>query len=587
MVLLAQVFYPCYIGGMKLYKTKLFPCAVVAVVAALVRIASYSSWLGSPFTEYHRISGLDMMTHMQFGLDFANGSTNFSLHKLLCWAMIRLTGQEYPVKALVLSQHCIAVLVPVFVVLISLRLSGRRSLAVFAGLFAALYAPLLMYESFALVESLFLVSSLVALHAVLSADRRRPFSLIICGALVLLPATVRFSGIFLSGVLSVWFLLRLMRRRESRRNIEFMRPAAIFAGGSLCTVLAVLASNYLNCGEPVFFPGRPVVSYVLEAGAQMKINPEDDLGVLTASGGGYEMERRTASYLSKLLDIIRPYEIPNNLNYYFIRNQIPAMKALVGPMFLIPLGLSGFLLALARPTRLARVSILFMYFAALSAPMVVFLPLARYRLALLPVFAYFAAFYVLSVGHWLRNSQQRPMPLLLSLLVYVVVLTWSTPSSFPLRSEDFVAIGEAMEHKGAGAAEIILAYTAGYNLAPDSQSAVAHLSNHLMNNGNFADARTLLEEYCAKFNDSKTKTMLASALLGVGEFSKAKELLLSLPEPKSGRTRANYHYQIAECHRLLGEMSEAMASFRRALDAAENEQQRDIVRKAMEKLPGE
>ncbi len=575
----------CYISGMKIYKSRYFPCLLIFAVAIIVRLVSYHFWLASPFTEYHLINGLDMMTHMRFGLNFANGDANFSLHKLICWAMIKLTGQDIPIKGLILCQHLIGVFVPVLVFLLSLRLSRNKFLAIIAGIFVALYSPALMYESFALVESLFLATALLSTLAVLYAERRWRPSFFIAGVLVLFPTMVRFSGVFLSALLVLWFFLRLSRKKGAQKSFDFIMPSGLFLSGMLFSISSVATINYLNCGELYFFPGKPVLSYILKAGSEIKINPEDDIGDWSPKDSTYLYEKKMLSYISKSLDIISPYEMPNNLNYYFIRNQLPLLKYLIGPLLLIPLAVSGFLLSLARPFHLKRFYILFFYFVAVATPILVFLPLARYRIALLPVFAFFAASYVVSLRGYLRISQDRPLPLLLSLLVYVVVFVWSIPSSLPLRSEDFLAYGESLERKNGDIEERLLAYLTAYKLSPTSQSAVIHLANHLMLNGNFSDAKVILEEYCRDKKNVKTIIMLASARLGTGEFASAKELILSIPEPREGISRVNYLYQLGEANRLLGETAESMRCYERAFDLAENESQRQIIKSAMDKFP--
>ncbi|HPN84916.1 MAG TPA: hypothetical protein PK821_06225 [Victivallales bacterium] len=569
---------------MKTLSSKFFPYLLVFGLALVVRLAAHSFWLESPFTEYHLINGLDMMTHMRFGLDFANGNANFSLHKLLCWGMIKLSGEQFPVKELILFQHLIGSLVPVFVMHISLRMSGDKFLGILAGLLTALYSPLVMYESFPLVESLFLFVSAAALLVSLSASPTKPLLLMLSGAIIVLPATVRFSGIFLSSALGIWFALRLMRKKNSIDNKKFIKTVGIFLAGSVLAAALVGLINFINSGELSFFPGKPVVSYIFKSGSQMKINPEDDLGAWSAGLSDYSLERKAASYLSKVIDLIRPYEIPNNLNYYFVKNQFPILKYLIGPLLLIPMGVSGLLVSLARPSKARRFSIMFFYFIAIAAPMIVFLPLARYRLALVPFFAFFAAYYISSIGRFLRTSQERPMPLLLSLLTYVVVLTWSAPSSFPLRSEDFLAYGEAITHKKGNEEEILLSYLAAYGISPESRSVVSHLADHLMNIGNFVEAKNILEKYCNKYNDASIKTMLAASMLGVGDFFGGRNVLLSIPEPKDGKARVNHFYQLGEASRLMGNKDEALLYYETALRATDDESQSKIIKSAIERL---
>jgi len=554
---------------------------IVVIFALLVRIVSFSYWKESPLSEYSKIQGLDMKTHIEFAQDFLNGKSAFSLYKLLCGSMIWLNNAN-PISGIVLFQHLSGAISSVLVSLISLKLTANKNLALFAGLLYALYAPLIMYESFTLVETIFVTSCLIAIYVVVSVNFRKKYSLFISGLLVVLPSLSRFSGIFLSVLLFLWFIVRLGYRRESENNITFFKVILIFLLGTLVSLCTVILINFLNTGEFMILPGRPVLSYILRAGSEMKINPDEEL--LLYNPGDFMIQRRISSYFEKIYKLISPYEIPNNINYYFLRTQFFPLKFLLGPLFLIPLGVSGFLISLADPRKLKRYSILFFYFIAIALPMIVFIPLARYRIALLLFFVFFSAYYLNSLIRYLRISQKKPLPLLLILLVYTVVLSSTAPKDFPLRSEDFVGYGRALEYKNPESEEVLYAYVKGYEFAPYSHSAVVHLSNYLMTRNRFSDARVILDDYNKKCNDSVTKILFAASLLGCGQFVEAKEVLEKMHEPENVSTKVNYFYQFAECHRLLGNELEAKKYYDLAFKYSQDELQKRIISESLNRL---
>lgn len=567
---------------MKYLSKKFLIIILVALTALTVRIASFSLWKNSPFTEYSKIQGLDMKTHLEFAKNFAGGDSAFSLYKALCLAAMKFKNSDYPIELIVLFQHICGILSCILVTLICFRLSHNKILALNAGISAALYAPLLLYESFTLVETLFVFSCLIALYTCIRAGARKVSSIFAAGFFLILPSTVRFSGIFLSSALFLWFLLRLIRKKELSDNRKFLKVFAIFASGSLSAVFSVLLINYFNTGHFMFLPGKPVVSYVLKAGLEMKINPEEDIAFVETES--YSLERKTAGYLAKFFDIVKPFEIPNNLNYYFIKNQLPIMDFIIGPLLLIPLALSGFIALLSRPYLLRRYSVLLFYFISIGMPMIVFIPLSRYRIALIPVFAFFAGFFIVSVIKYLRISQSKPLPLLLSLLLYIIVLSYTAPKDFPLRSEDFVSYGQALEGKKPDSEDILFAYIKGYELSPESQSAVSHLANYLMSKNRFMEAKVILEDFLKKSNDNRAKILYAASLLGISEFEKAKDVLERIPEPETKRAKVNYYYQLAEAYRLLDNCEKASEYYRLALKFAETDSQKTTIKSGLEKI---
>ena len=96
--------------------------------------------------------------------------------------------------------------------------------------------------------------------------------------------------------------------------------------------------------------------------------------------------------------------MPNNINYYFMRNKLPVLKFFIGPALLMPIALTGFLLFIIFKSCYKKESILFLYILAFGIPICIFFPLGRYKLALAPVFCISASYAIVHL-YQLFNKQ--------------------------------------------------------------------------------------------------------------------------------------------------------------------------------------
>ena len=169
---------------------------IPVLVGLIARAIFYLHWFKSPFHYYHILVGLDMRKFLIFGENFYHGNEIFSPYHLFIAAIYGVVGSEILPEAVVLGQMLIGLLTIFFTVYIALSISGRRITALLAGLFMALYAPVIIYETQILKASIFLFLSLLSLAALLYA-RKRHFSNIpsfIAGIAAILPFFVRHAG---------------------------------------------------------------------------------------------------------------------------------------------------------------------------------------------------------------------------------------------------------------------------------------------------------------------------------------------------------------------------------------------------------
>ena len=84
-------------------------------------------------------------------------------------------------------------------------------------------------------------------------------------------------------------------------------------------------------------------------------------------------------------------EVPENLNYYFLRHRLTLLKFLPGPGLLMPVALAGFLLMLGRTGH--REGVVVFTIVLLALPLAAREPIGRYRLHLVPYFVVCAAYF--------------------------------------------------------------------------------------------------------------------------------------------------------------------------------------------------
>jgi hypothetical protein len=137
-------------------------------------------------------------------------------------------------------------------------------------------------------------------------------------------------------------------------------------------------------------------------------------------------------------------EIPENINYYFLRDRIFPLKYLPGPGLLMPLALAGIFLMLLRIKK--RESLLLLTILLLAFPLAAREPIGRYRLHLVPYFFLCAAYFFIVLQ---RNTKKS---LLLCASAYALALGINFAFSSPafVRVSDHVAWGKAIEAKNNG-----------------------------------------------------------------------------------------------------------------------------------------
>ncbi len=392
-----------------------------------------------------------------------------------------LFGHDYLAATLV--QAVLGSLIPPL-----LYLAARRWLdtpaALIAALLAAVYPPAVYYDGLILktwLGVLLATASLLALSRAVGTARPAPW---VAAGLVLGAATLaRGNLLLLLPVLAVWAFVDPSatvatgagrggpRRPGTRRTLAV--PLALIAGASVVLAVSAVRNRVVggdwalttaNAGQN-FYIGNNALNSTGEYALLPFVDP--DPGSERADFAR-EAQRRTGRELRpgevsrfwfaesrrwirehpgdwlrllwrKLRNYLGAYEIPDNLDYYLVRESSPVLRLpLPGFGLVAPLGLLGALL-LARRGGWPRALLLFLVTTTLSV--VLFFVFSRFRMAAMPALFVLAGHALVALGRDVAEARApgaararlaRRLVLLLMLLAFV---------NLPVRApEDHLAV---------------------------------------------------------------------------------------------------------------------------------------------------
>ena len=566
-------------------KTNTYLVYLIPLAAALAaRIVLFSSWMESPFRYYHRVSGLDMKTILNFVEAFSHGGSEFSIYKLFAFLCLKTGGG---VPAIILGQLILGLSTVLLITFISHRIFRNKLAAMISGTIAALYAPELMYESMTLIESVSVFISALSLGVlVLQADRPRSnYLFFIAGAAATLPSLMRFSGVLWTLLAVCWLIISNIRK-ERRNGIKVpVKSLGLPLAGMAAVLIPVSIINLMTISSLNPLPALPQAGYAIKTGVEMNFTGRPFITNQNLSRNSIgNITAKAKNYAEKFLCLFKAYEIPDNLNYYFVREFLKPLKDMPGPLLLIPFATLGMLIMIYRRRFSGESILLFIYLVSFAVPFTIFIPLGRYRLILLPVFCAFAGYALIFIISSILHFQRKYLTLLILALAYSVLFKFAGPKTIPLRPEDFVAYGNAMEiSEKYGSRDISGAYRIAHSINPASISAAIFLANHLMKNSEFAEAEEVLKDIYGSNPDNQTVSIsYASSLLGNGNAEKAEKVLMGIPEPYSRTSKVNYYYQLGESRRMQGKKNEAKICYQLALHYSDTDAQRQLINKIIE-----
>lgn len=533
----------------------------VLAAAVLFRLGALWEFFHSPLAFYSRIPGLDMKTHLELGAVFARGEGVFAFYRLLAALVPEPAG-------LVILQCLAGCLTALFTVFAALRLSGSRWAALWSGLAAALYGNALLYELVTLPECWNVLITAGALAAVLQARRKQfaPGWCVPAGAALALMATGRPVGVI--GVLAALLWMgRYLYRRRSRRG-----AAALAAGLLLVWIPVTLWNCRSQWPFPVYGSNFSYAARVAEQTtmtswnvehAPQKVSPLKILG----------------SFCRKAPRVFSIREIPDNINYYFLKKRLDILKFSLPVALLVTLGVAGMVTLLCRRDR--RGGLLMLWTLALAVIFAAYYPVGRYRLVLYPCFAIFAGYYVTALG----RPGRRGLPILAGVLT--AALQWAVvPHPAVERAADHTAWGMALLLENAPA-EADAAFLEAVRLSGGGPRETGRMLHRLLLTNRPVEARRLLREYPG--NDPYRRFYDALLDLGDGSALAARQKLESLQNAVPPEVTAQYYFFLGEACFRTGAGKEAAGAYRKLLLMTRSARQKQEIQariRAAEALPG-
>ncbi len=555
---------------------------IVGAAALAVRLVLFFSWLDSPLRFFHRIPGLDMQSLLRYGEWGVDGMPAvFTLHRTLVALVYHLNGGAHSVVALAVIQMFCGVGTAVLTAYSALRLWGSRRAALAAGLVAAFYAPAVMYELSMLQETLLLFAFSASFAGILRA-RRHHFSRsagLLAGILLGLASIGRPTALLWVVAAVGWSGAILFRQRKGR----WRRAGWIVAGVAAVWILVTVLNWSFNGGRSPFFNviGYSATVNNLEPSAA---GGTGEAGATFRSSVPYRLFRIGLNAAGRVPMVFLAHEIPDNLNYYFIRDCFPGLKLLIGPGLLIPFALAGLLLVLLTGRFLKREGVIVLAVLTLALPISANWPMGRYRLILLLPFALLA---VESVRIALRRPRRLFLPLSGAVLAAAFFVNPMRETPF-WRASDFVAWALALEQRAGGKTtpESVSVLVDGYRLT-GAEAPAMNLLIRLIMLREFDAARRLIDDALANRVGNASLLHYYAALLRMEQRDPAgAEAELSKCDPAAMEDLTiKYYFLRGEAARLQGRNAEARELYRKAQKSPDPFGFRGQVERALA-LPG-
>lgn len=564
-------------------KTLLIVYGLPLLLGSAARIVFFINWLDSPLTKYHEVPGLDMKLLVFYSKAFYQHGGFISLNKLLTALTMCVNGGSFSLEYLIFVQLLFGLGTSLLTAAICLKFFGKRWAACIAGCLAALYSPALMYEGLALRETLILFVCSLSLYFVLKAKRRRfkGFWLPLSAVFVFLPSLERISLFCYAALFSSWILFYMTRLyiKNKRPGIKqaflyFIKISSIYTFFALIVISPLIIYAYKNSDHYMNY-----ITLYFERAKNFENNSSEQYKeVLKPAKETRKPSTGKYGKYEKAIALLKAHEVTNNVNYYFLKNQIFPLKYLIGPLLLLPMALAGLALMLIQGKLFKKEFFLFAFLVSFILPVCFYMPLARYRLGILPIFCVSAVYLLIFIARELKIANKNNLKILLVAVLYILILYWETPKNIPIRAEDFLAYGIAMEKRNGDSQDVENCFRMAYFINPESKSAVVNLSSKLLEHGKLHDAMKVLgPAFKTNPEDSKIAVNYAALLNRIGAAGEAEKILRNIHPAKGPRSKTIYYFQLAESLRLQGKREAAENAYAEADKTADKNQLKAIA----------
>ena len=562
------------------------------ITAVTVRIIYFVFFINSPYKFYHLIKGLDMYSVFN---RYPDG--NVTVYYLFLRIIDFFTQPSFFIETVIVVQLIFGVAVCLFIVYICKQLTNNNKTASLAGIIYALYAPALMYEGFILKESFYLFFAVFILFMCFYtvSNKYSSISVFVLGFIILIPGLVRSVGGGLALIIFCWFIYSLIKYvvelkscYKGKIKIIIKRVICFFLG-----LLLMLAAVYISCGNnlPPTLSLFSNLSYFVKVGQQKeltsininrnidktfsknkKINNDNILSPKKSKWNIFIEKQygKLKIYIRNFLFIFRAYEIPNNLNYYFIRYTLMPLKYLIGPIFLFPVGLAGFIILLLGWKKYRKPELLLLFCLPVIAGCMIFLPIARYRIVIIPILVILASVFVVGFIDYIIEKRYKKLVCGGIMLIFLTAIQVYSLQDYYLRASDYISYGQALRYQNPKDPLILNCFKNAYSMRPDLSFTKKNLIVECLRTGDFKQAESLLkDEYKRSPYDFSIAMNYIASLMGTKQYDRVFEVLSNLKEPKDVHRLGDYYFSWGEYYFFTDNYQQALEYYNRLLKIIE------------------
>jgi tetratricopeptide (TPR) repeat protein len=412
-------------------------------------------------------------------------------------------------------------------------------------------------------------------------DRRRATAWMLAGFVMGVSALAKETTLLLTVITLGWVLVQY--RHAARKAVG--AAAWLCAGFLFC--FAPLVARNLAVGAPPWatsVQGTGIIVVGLAPDripAGFSVPSAEARGIIHRSQGGTLAALRESlraypdgvwgmarHQLWKLRALVDPFEIPNNVSYYYARELSPALSLSLGYGLIFPLGAAGLLLLLkAWP----RPSLFYCYLAAALGTQLMTVILARFRLAFIPVLILAGGYFC---SRLLGMVRERRLPSLAGCLGLVAGIAlaqqlWTPVVGIPMTLRVAEFDYSAQVYASEGRMDLAVAEIARLR----SKAGLDPRYSDLV-----SEASALLGNY---------HVLWAWQLLEQGLPQEAHAHALQAQEAYLAQSRFTlWPYNLAVLYRNLNDPGKAKAFFRQFLNRAPDGPRADEARAALSELGG-
>ena len=562
---------------------------IPTVIALLARVSVLYDWWSLPVRWYSNIGGLDMSSILEVGTGFYDGKGVFTLYSVILGIILLLNNSRHSPETMVIIQLLIGIIICPLTAWCAFKLWGKAYWAAASGIIAALYAPAIMYQVLILKETVMLLFALLALAAVFRVHKRNFSSgaLWICGIFLALPCMSRISALPFCGLASLWILAASLKKTGGGKKALISRAAFIMLG-ILTVFIPASIYNFKLSGGTYFLPVQAPVKYIAKLGAIIKpatLNlPADQPQAKAVSTITTPKPAPKNNFIVNMLRkapaVFSASEIPNNVNYYFLKYKLFPLQYLIGPLFLIPLAITALILLILNRGIFRKESILFIFIFSYILPLCFFVPLARYRLIMTPVFCMLAPYPFFAA--WKSYHSSKRFPALLPFVIWAIVLYINLPVDNFLRASDFVSYGKGIQYQSGKSAAALPYFYKAYEMAPYKQMTIVNLAETLLNNRKPAEAgKILLPAFQKDPANPAYRYYLGVASLYTGKPRQAEHLFSGIKPESMHNLIIQYYYYFGESLRSQKKYEAATKLYKEAIKFKPDKRQRILLERSL------